>query len=247
LVVLLRRCRRLALLACTTIILGGILTISPWVYRNFKVFDAFIPTSTLGGQNLFRDHYLIDRDDYLCFRDTAVVEEAAKEMLDRRFGSAVAIETADNTWLLIDRIYREEAIAKIGQYPSRYVLLSLVRVLRLWFNIGYGAPPSWRSYLILIGHLILLGLVVKAFVSYRGNWLPKMAPATALVVHHTLSYMAIAGEFRYSIPLAPYPIMVSCHALICIFEKNRFAIVDQVLPNLKRLASFQNSSQTKKD
>lgn len=228
LVVLLRHQLGLAVLVCAAITLGGVVVISPWVYRNFEVFGAFIPTSTLGGQNIFRDHYLIDRDDYLRYRGTRVVAKAAKEMFDRRFGSVAVVETADNTQPLIDRVYREEAIAKIRQYPGRYTLLSLVRVLRLWFNVGYGSPPSWRSYLILVGHLTLLGLIVKALVSYPGTWMRKMTPMFTFVVHHTLSYMAIAGEFRYSVPLMPYLMMVSSYALVRIFEENRSEIIDQV-------------------
>lgn len=232
LVVLFRRQLRLAILACGVITLGGVLIISPWAYRNFKVYGAFVPTSTLGGLIIFRDHYLMDRDDYLVFRDYYTVEAACKEVLDRRFGSVAVVEMADNTQLLIDRTYREEALAKIWQYPGRYLVLCLVRLFRLWFNIGYGASPSWRSYLILIGHLTLLGLFVKALVSYRGAWLTRIAPILAMLVHHTLGFMAIVSDFRYSVPLAPYLIMVGSYTLVCFFEENRSKIIGKVLPRL---------------
>ena len=232
LIALLRRQLRLALQACVIIALGGAFVISPWAYRNYKVYNTFVPVSTLGGLVIFRDHYLMDRDDYLLYRDYYTVELAAKEMFDRRFGSVAVLETAENTVPLIDRTYGEEAFAKIRQYPGRYLILSLVRLLRLWFNVGYGVPPSWRSYLILIGHLILLGLVSKALVSYRGTWTLKMAPIFAMLIHHTLSYMAIASTIRYSVPVAPYLIMVGSYALVRILEQNREVFVGQGLARL---------------
>ncbi|RMG55591.1 MAG: hypothetical protein D6723_02375 [Acidobacteria bacterium] len=225
--IILRRQLRFAALACIITVLGGALIISPWVYRNYRIFDAPV-ISTLGGRNLFRDHYFIDRDDYLNFRGTFEVDIAAKEMFDRRFGSVAAVEMADNSQLLVDRVYWEEAIIKIRRYPGRYVLLSLIRILRLWFNVGYGTAPSWRSYLILIGHLALAGLVVRALVSYRGDWVGRMAPVFAVVVQQTLTYMAIACEFRYSIPLTPYPLLIGCYTLVRIFEADHSTLVNRM-------------------
>ena len=221
LVILLRPRFRFAIKACLAITLGGVLVIAPWAYRNYRVYHEFVPLSNLGGLIIFRDHYLMDRDDYLMFRDWYTVEVAAKEMFDRRFGSAEVLETMPNTEMLIDRFYREEAFNKIMQYPGRYLVLSLVRFIRLWFNVGYGTPPSWRSYLILIGFLTLMGLTIKAHMSYKGAWATKMILIYAILVHHTLGFMAIAADFRYSIPVAPYLIMVSAYVLVCTFQRDR--------------------------
>jgi 4-amino-4-deoxy-L-arabinose transferase-like glycosyltransferase len=215
--VLLRRNLRFALLAGTVVVLLGALVISPWVYRNYTLYGEFV-LSTLGGQNTFRDHYLIDQGDYLEYRTIPVVCRAQKEVLDRRFGSAADVELSKSiTAPMVSRVYSQEAIAKIRQYPGRYLILSLVRVLRLWFNVGYGGGPSRMSYLILIGHLIVLALGAQALVSYRGDWVYKMLPAWALVIHHTLVYGALAGEFRYSLPFVPYLIMPACYTLVRVF------------------------------
>jgi len=155
------------------------------------------------------------------FRDWHTVEVAAKEMFDRRLGSAAVLETTDNTEMLIDRTYREEAFAKILQYPGRYIVLSLVRLPRLWFNVGYGTPPSWRSYLILIGGLIMMGLIIKAHISYKGSWATKMILIYAILAQHTLVFMAIASDFRYSIPVYPYLIMVSAYVLVRASQRDR--------------------------
>jgi 4-amino-4-deoxy-L-arabinose transferase-like glycosyltransferase len=218
LIVQLRRQLRRAVLAGMALALGGAIVLAPWVYRNYLVFHAFIPTSTISGLNLFRENYLLDHDDYLTFRNIPIFQQTSKEMFDRRFGSVAVVETADDTQLLIDRTYRDEAIAKILEYPGRYIILSLVRVLRLWFNVGYGDPPSLASYLILIGHLVLIALTVKAFASYRGDWMFKLVPAFVLIVQHTLTYMAIVGAFRYSVPLMPYLFMTGSYALVRLLE-----------------------------
>jgi len=194
------------------------IVLAPWVYRNYLVFHAFVPTGTIGGLNLFRENYLLNRDDYLTFRDIPIFQQTSKAMFDRRFGSVAVVETADDTQLLIDRTYREEAMAKILEYPGRYIILSLVRGLRLWFNVGYGHPLSLASYLILIGNLALMGLTFKAFASYRGDWTSKLVPAFVLIVQHTLTYMAIVGAFRYSVPLMPYLFMTGSYALVRLLE-----------------------------
>jgi 4-amino-4-deoxy-L-arabinose transferase-like glycosyltransferase len=221
LVILLRPRFRFAIQACLVITLGGVLVIAPWAYRNYQVYHAFVPTSTLGGRGIFRDHYLIDRADYLVDRGWYTVGVAAKEMFDRRFGSVAVLETGNHTEDLIDRTYREEAFAKILQNPDRYIVLSLVRLLRLWFNVGYGTPSSWRSYLILIGHLSLVGLTIAAHIFYKGSWATKMILIYAILVQHTLVFMAMVGDIRYSIPVAPYLIMVSAYVLVCTFDKVR--------------------------
>jgi 4-amino-4-deoxy-L-arabinose transferase-like glycosyltransferase len=215
LLLLLRRKLGFAVLACTVIVLVGALVISPWLYRNYLLYGEFV-ISTLGGYNIFRDHYLIDQDDYLHYRDARTVQLALKNVLDRRYGSAAAVELSDEiSKTEIEEVYSEEAFAKIRQYPGRFVVLSLVRFLRLWFNIGPGGRPSWITYMLILTHLTIVGLGIKALVSYRGGWMPKMLPALALIVQHTLVYMAIAGEVRYSLPLMPYLIMLACYALVC--------------------------------
>src|SRR6185369_5605594 len=40
----------------------ALLVVVPWTYRNWLAFDAFIPVSTAGGQNLFQGNALIERD-----------------------------------------------------------------------------------------------------------------------------------------------------------------------------------------
>jgi len=212
--VLLRRNLGFAISAAAVVVLLGVLVLAPWVYRNYILYNDFV-LSTLGGQNLFRDHYLIDQDDYLHFRAVDRVHVAQKEFLDLRFGSAADVERSESiTPPMVSRAYSEAAVAKIQQYPGRFVILSLVRVLRLWFNIGFGDRPSLTGLVVLTSHLVLIGLGAKALVAYRGDWVLKMLPVFAILVHHTSMYTAVAGEFRYSLPFVPYLIMPACYALV---------------------------------
>ena len=144
--------------------------------------------------------------------------QTSKAMFDRRFGSVAVVETADDTQLLIDRTYREEAMAKLLEYPGRYIILSLVRGLRLWFNVGYGHPLSLASVSDSDRQPGADGANIQGVCVISRRLDVQLVPAFVVMVQHTLTHMAIVGAFRYSVPLMPYLFMTGSYALVRLLE-----------------------------
>ena len=209
----LRAERRSALVAMVTFCASLLIVWSPWVIRNYLSLGEFVPTTTLGGHNLLRDHQTLGEADYLRFR-TARENEARK----KDYFAAQGIDLEQTPEVEQDKLFRETALDFIRTYPGRYVIMSAVRFFRLWLNQGLGLDPDMLSYAATLvnGPLILLALV--ACLRYRGDWTIPALPLLALLIYSTMLYMVMAAELRYSIPFTPLVIVLSAYGLVNIAE-----------------------------
>jgi 4-amino-4-deoxy-L-arabinose transferase-like glycosyltransferase len=107
-----------------------VIVLSPWIVRNYLTFGAFVPGSTLLGYNLIKNNYYLTSDDYL--RQLFPPERMKVEM--ERLLNARGDSLANYNPAARDRAYVREALARIGQRPDRYLVLSANRFLYLWFS-----------------------------------------------------------------------------------------------------------------
>jgi len=206
--------KRKAFLAIVTFCLSLLLVWSPWIIRNYLALDAFVPASTLGGHNLLKNHQTLGETDYLRFRNAREDEE-----IKRSFFAARGIDLKRLSEVERDKLFRDTALDFILTYPGRYVILSIVRFFRLWFNLGLGLGPNVLSYAAILtnGPLIILALI--AYLRFRGNWIKPARLLLVLLAYSTALYMAIAAELRYSIPFTPLVILPSAHALTSMITR----------------------------
>jgi 4-amino-4-deoxy-L-arabinose transferase-like glycosyltransferase len=182
---------------------GVAVTMMPWIVRNYVTFQAFIPASTLGGYNLYLDHWRLDETDYNNPSRWAdnywkfIDPESKAELVAQgvQFVEWDGREFPNWNEYEFDRFYYEKALMLIRQYPLRYLHLSVLRVAILWFNVGYGAPPSIQSYLVMATNLLFLALAAVAYLFYGGAWRKEAAPLVWLVIYTTVAHALMRAGY----------------------------------------------------
>lgn len=190
------------------------LVLLPWTWRNWGLFGTFVPTSTLGGVNLYLGNFSLDREEYL---GAQTAEETRRMLILVR-----ALEMERAPWMneaQLDRAFQERALALIRAHPLRYLHLSANRFLRLWFNLGYGEEPPSAASLTLAGtHALFLILAA------RGLWREQPGPArkawalVAVLAAFTLFHLAILAYVRFVFPVVPILLVLSARGVWRILE-----------------------------
>ena len=170
----------------------------PWVARNAVAFRAFVPATTHGAFTIYEGNCALDEDDYL--RNVHGPEARAKFRAVLA-GRGVDPHTLDEVER--DRMYGIEVRRLLRAHPGRYMKLSALRLLRLWFNLGYGHPPSGRSIAVCVLHALLLGGMIAGLVRRRGTGRAAMMPALLILGFNTLVYAATVAYVRYTFPVIP--------------------------------------------
>ena len=197
------------------------IVLAPWTIRNYLIFGHFIPASTQGGYTLFESNHALGEPDFLRYREHKESASVLMKTLEPRIGptsdpSNIFLHAWENgmSEYEVEQVARQQAIQIILAHPDRYFVLCLVRFIRLWFNLGYGTPPSWQSYMAAVANGVLLMLALAAFLFYRGPWVKRAMPLVAVVAFNTAVYTATQALIRYSIPVMPYVILVAAFTLV---------------------------------
>jgi 4-amino-4-deoxy-L-arabinose transferase-like glycosyltransferase len=184
------------------VILGGtfLLGVFPWALRNYMTLGRPIVGSTLTGYNLYRQNYQLSEDSYLRFVAGA---EAAKAARDVQLGAG------SNNEVLVEDVYRRDAMQIIWKWPLRYLLLSGYRFLILWFGWtyleAYGASPHLSDYLLMAEQAMLLVLATIGTLKLgRATW-----PLTLSIIAICLVHMAVIAQLRYLVPVMPLVMVLS--------------------------------------
>jgi len=213
------------------------IVLSPWVVRNYLVFDAFIPGSLWSGRPFYEGNFVLDRPDYLRHRGSEEGNLAFQKVLEARLGPAPDSHDAGSyarikgiSELEIDRIASQESVKLVQTFPGRYAILSTVRLFRFWFHhrlvtfviIG-GKLPKAAS--IAVVNLALLGLAGAALMWFRGPWLHLAVPLIVLIAYNSAVYGATNAVGRYSVPIMPYIMLFAAHTVVQLLAKWRVSEV----------------------
>jgi 4-amino-4-deoxy-L-arabinose transferase-like glycosyltransferase len=169
-----------------------VLTITPWVVRNYMAFGHVVVGTTLSGYNIYRHNAVILDPDFMRYASPG----DAKQAVDRLLANRQDLRGNENEYQM-DVVYREEAQNIIAAHPDRYLMLSVYRLLPLWFDIGideaYGQKTGTLESLIVIQQTILLVLGILGFwLIGRRSW-PLWLPLATVVVMH----MTIVARIRF--------------------------------------------------
>jgi hypothetical protein len=199
------------------VLFGCVVLLTPWVLRNALVFDAFIPATTVGGFVLFVGNATLDEENYLVHRGTAYGLRKLEGRAPQPLWSHVqASAQTQGSEIGLDRLYAWAAWRLIRDYPVRFVKLSCVRGFRLWFSVGFGRYPSWRSLAVagINAGLVLLGLI--GWLTARRTWEGHATPLGVVLVYGTLVHMPIEALVRHVFPVIPALVVLSAGGVIVI-------------------------------
>ena len=167
--------------------------LSPWIIRNYTVFDEFIPTSTTGGLNLFRGNNNVIIGGWHNFETLDKVRSynGDKDMIE----------------LYLSEMYKEEAITYITEDFGRTTLNFGKKFFFFWI-LNPNEEES-ISIIYIIPWFILLSLSVVGFYKIKDkNSLIKL-----YFIYHTTLAVVFIPLLRYQtmmkvmlIPFAAYGI-----------------------------------------
>lgn len=180
---------------------GVCLLMSPWVYRNYQVFHAFIPATTFGGCVLWQGN------------------NPAATGLPSDGAFQPHADVTDE--VLRDSLARKEAVAFIKENPQRFARLFLARLYRTYevdvevahssLNAGRPLPTIvsggfikicntfFNAIMLLFCAYLVLPLFRMADFRLR-SWLIVLLPAG----YFALMQAAFLAQDRYKYPTVPF-------------------------------------------
>lgn len=174
------------------VILGAVLVVAPWTWRNWAVFRAFIPVSTAGSLNLFQGNAPLSRQEVYDEVD-AVRGRVEQHRFALRRG-VEAIRDRQPTWIF-------EKL--VEQMPMFWEAESMAAI-----HIKRGAygrvPHGWAvlfALVLLLPYLALLPGLVAGLAGVRYDRTRVLL--AGFLVYYNLIHVATHGFNRYRLPVMP--------------------------------------------
>jgi 4-amino-4-deoxy-L-arabinose transferase-like glycosyltransferase len=163
-----------------------VLTMAPWIVRNALVFHEFVPGVSIGGMGIWFGSGAFNGRTVGSLDHAAVPDSVRKKVY--AMGELEA-----------NRYATKEAIRVVREDPASYLKLSCLKVLRLWFNLGFDEGKPSRASIVLA--IFNLGVIALAFVGARlavDPVAPRLLAFGAL--YWTLVHIPFFANVRYAVP-----------------------------------------------
>ena len=197
-----RRHRALALGASA----GGVMRIIqvPWVWRNYRVFGRFIPTTLQVGESLYEANGpgadggpRMDRIDWVAERGGAPMSEF------------------DN-----NAFFRAKAVKWIRERPAEFVRLAFIKLARFWNPVPNA--PGYRSFKFVAAGLLfyvpVVGLAILGAVTAAVSW-RRLVFILLPVLYYSCLHMVFVGSIRYRTPVMPFVMVFSACGAQWLWER----------------------------
>ncbi len=191
------------------------LVIAPWFVRNYRAFGQVVMGSTLVGFHFFQTHYRLDQPDYWRLPGVKASLQAIHQLADEQ---GLNLNEAE-----LFQLGMRYGLEKVKAYPTRFLLLSGLRTLQLWFNLGFTWYPSKSTLAFAAINLALLLMAGWAELrAWRRRWQlfppggghPLVIHLTAMLIlaYYTFSHAVVIAAGRYIIPAIPLLIILAVGA-----------------------------------
>jgi 4-amino-4-deoxy-L-arabinose transferase-like glycosyltransferase len=205
---------RLASLICAVYV-ALFVVVAPWTYRNYLVFNAFIPVSTNGGWTLLSGNNPEANGDYT--PDTVL---------------ALGLGQDPTRQVQVDRLARERAIGWIRENPLDFLALAPKKMLRLWapdgeaewfYQRGFaGYDNHWWLFRAVRGLnqvyyfvilLMALPTIWRLYATRAGtsSW---ATVGIVLCVYYSLISLIFSGQSRFHFSLMPFIAIYAAATLV---------------------------------
>jgi hypothetical protein len=170
----------------------------PWVVRNYRVFGEPIVTTTLGGLNVYRHNAMIAEGKYHTGYDHPELAQRVRRMAAATGRPLESFNEAELNALLY-----AEGKRIIRTYPWRYLKLSAMRTVWIWYNENSG-----RGLYAVQNFLIYLLALVGLFYALRSRE-PLYFLLLAHIAYFVGVHSAINVQYRFICPMMPYMILLA--------------------------------------
>ena len=172
-----------------------VLVVSPWTYRNWKLYDAFVPVSTFGAFNLWRGNTALPVDDlYEAVRTLGPIE--AQELALRR--ARVDIESRQPEWFF-EKVVREVPRMVFGE-PEAW---QHAYVRGAYLKESVGLKAFLHASRVLAPAAFVLGGIGMVLSLRRGERSRARWLLFLFVLYYVLMHTVTFGTARFAVPLLP--------------------------------------------
>lgn len=204
---------RLTKIMCVVYV-TAILVIIPWTYRNYVVFNAFIPISTNGGWTMLTGNNPEANGDYT--PDTVMAQGISHNPAEQ---------------VTMDRLARTRAITWIKANPVEFLLLMPKKLVRLWAPDGDAEWFYQRGFVQYDTNVLLFRAVRVLNQAYYFTILLLAVPSVwlllrrcakvsrwsitglGLCVYFSLISSVFSGQSRFHFSLMPFVSMYAAWTL----------------------------------
>jgi 4-amino-4-deoxy-L-arabinose transferase-like glycosyltransferase len=210
------RDRRHALVLALGIPALAVATLAPWTVRNYRVFHAFIPFSTMGGSVLLQGNNRIV---------ATIPQLRGYSVWDTDLAEYEPALRSANDELARDRLAKRFGVAWLKANPDRWASLARAKFLRSWTPFLQPHSPrlyrlvtlfSWGPVLVLFCLAAGPTLVASLRTGHPG-WLIHLGIST-----YVFTSIIFFGSMRYRIPIEPLCIVLAArtvdYALVALRE-----------------------------
>lgn len=179
------------------------LVVAPWTWRNYKVYNAFIPIVAGGPQSLWFGTLPMDEQRLFGNGETYL-------KLD------IPISTKE-----FEEYFKRLAIDRIMADPVGYAVITVKKFFFFLYKpVGHDlmlAKSSFLAALLMGGHLLLLLLAGAGIYLTRSRY-AQLFPLYLLMAYFTLLHTLLTPLPRYRLPIEPFFILFAVAALFRLWE-----------------------------
>jgi 4-amino-4-deoxy-L-arabinose transferase-like glycosyltransferase len=178
--------------------LATLLVVAPWAYRNWVLFRAFVPVSTMGGLNLWQGNGGLSREE-LYARYEAVQGRIPQFEYARRMGME-AILRRQPTWFF-EKVY--EQAPHFWEIDS----LAVLHIHRGAYGPVRPALAVAAALVVILPYLAVMALFVPGLARFRPDR-PRLL-LMAFLIYYLLLHVASYGYSRFRVPILPILFLVA--------------------------------------
>jgi 4-amino-4-deoxy-L-arabinose transferase-like glycosyltransferase len=183
-----------------------LIVITPYLYRNYVLFESFTLTKSFG-YNLLKGN----NPNFKVEGDAVYVEKEFPR-------NKLKIKTNNNYEINLDNFYKEKAIQNIQEDPMKYLRFYFIKVLSfLFMDLGSSYPNYYNFFHILPKIILSVTSLLGAVISLRKK---------GFIQYISLYYFANIFLFsiffvlpRYSLILLPVQLLLSIDIFKYLFRK----------------------------
>ncbi len=184
-------------------------TVSPWVIRNYVVFNKFVPGTTMGGWVFWEGNNPFS-DGGPC------------RYFPENIGGVEEIKR--------DEFLFQKTVEVIRSNPGRFMWLLQNKFKRFWNvvpNASEFTKVLYRVISVMSFGIMLPFFVLGFFLSLRNK---KAQFIHSLIVFFTIFHMIFLASIRYRVPLEPFYIILAFYGFFWLVEKTRHMVKRGISP-----------------